>query len=292
MVILTCPFEPPKPKTTHTVAIKTVEQYIELAKQEQDYFLKMIKLVKDSGANLVICQWGFDDEANHLLLANDLPAVRWVGGVEIELIAIATGGRIVPRFEQITPQKLGRAGLVKEISIGTTKDRMILIENCANSKAVTIFVRGGNKTIIEEAKRSIHDALCVGRNLIRDNRIMYGGGSVEISCSLAVSRTADKISSIEQYAVRAFADALESIPLALAENSGFSAIETLSEVKHHQIKDNNPYLGIDCMNKGTLDMKEQHVIEGYNAKRQQFLLATQVVKMILKIDDVLKEGTV
>jgi len=292
MVILTCPFEPPKPKTTHTVAIKTVDQYNDLAKQEQEYFLKMIKLVKDSGANLVICQWGFDDEANHLLLANELPAVRWVGGVEIELIAIATGGRIVPRFEEITPQKLGKAGLVKEISIGTTKDRMIIIENCANSKAVTIFVRGGNKMIIEEAKRSIHDALCVARNLIRDNRIMYGGGSVEISCSVAVSRAAEKISTIEQYAVRAFADALESIPLALAENSGFSAIETLSEVRHRQIKEKNPFLGIDCMEKGTLDMKEQHVIEGYISKRQQLLLATQVVKMILKIDDVLKEGSV
>jgi len=292
MVILTCPFEPPKPKTTHTVAIKTVEQYTELHKREQEYFINMDKMVKDSGANMVICQWGFDDEANHLLLANELPAVRWVGGVEIELIAIATGGRIVPRFEEITPEKLGKAGVVREISFGTTKDRMIVIEDCANSKAVTIFIRGGNKMIIEEAKRSIHDALCVCRNLIRDNRILYGGGSVEISASLAVSKAADKISTIEQYAVRAFADALDSIPLALADNSGLPAIQTLSEVKYRQVQENNPRLGIDCLNKGTCDMKEQFVIEGLQSKRQQILLATQVVKMILKIDDVLKEGSV
>jgi len=252
----------------------------------------MVKAVKDSGANMVICQWGFDDEANHLLLANDLPAVRWVGGVEIELIAIATGGRIVPRFEEITPEKLGKAGLVKEISFGTTKDKMIVIEQCANSKAVTIFIRGGNKMIIEEAKRSIHDALCVSRNLIRDNRILYGGGSVEISASLAVSKAADNISTIEQYAVRAFADALDSIPLALAENSGLPSIQTLSEVKFRQVQENNPRLGIDCLNKGTWDMKEQHVVEGLQSKRQQILLATQVVRMILKIDDVLKEGSV
>jgi len=90
----------------------------------------MVKRVKDTGANLVICQWGFDDEANHLLLTNQLPAVRWVGGVELELIAIATGGRIVPRFQEVSAEKLGRAGRVREVAFGTTKDRMIVIEEC------------------------------------------------------------------------------------------------------------------------------------------------------------------
>lgn len=94
---------------------------------EQDYFVDMVKKVKDSGANVVLCQWGFDDEANHLLMQNDLPAVRWVGGVEIELLAIATNGRIIPRFEEITPEKLGKAGLIKEISFGTSNERVILI---------------------------------------------------------------------------------------------------------------------------------------------------------------------
>jgi T-complex protein 1 subunit epsilon len=103
VVILTCPFEPPKPKTKHGIEIKTVEDYEKLQKMEQEYFTDMIKMVKDSGANVVLCQWGFDDEANHLLMTNNLPAVRWVGGVEIELLAIATGARIIPRFEEITP---------------------------------------------------------------------------------------------------------------------------------------------------------------------------------------------
>ena len=92
MCILTCPFEPPKPKTKHKLDITSKEAYDKLYKHEQEYFATMVKQVKDSGANLVICQWGFDDEANHLLLQNKLPAVRWVGGVELELIAIATGG--------------------------------------------------------------------------------------------------------------------------------------------------------------------------------------------------------
>ncbi len=105
--------------------------------------------------------------------------------------------------------------------------------------------------IVEEAKRSVHDALCVTRNLIRNNSIIYGGGSVEISCSLAVSRAADKIAGLEQYAIRAFADALEAVPTALAENSGLNAIETLSDLRSRQINENNPRLGVDCNQHGT-----------------------------------------
>lgn len=288
--ILTAPFEPPKPKTKHTSEITSADQYKKLAELEQKYFIDMVKQVKDSGANLVLCQWGFDDEANHLLLQNHLPAVRWVGGVELELIAIATNGRIVPRFQEISKEKLGHAGVVREIGFGTTKDKMIVLEECVNSKAVTVLIRGGTKMVVDEAKRSLHDALCVTRNLIKDSAIIYGGGSVEISCSLAVSQAADKISSLEQYAVRAFANALDQIPIALAENSGLAPIENLAELKARQIAEKNPRLGIDCNNAGTNDMKEQHVFDALIAKKQQFLLATQVVKMILKIDDVIKSG--
>jgi len=144
--------------------------------------------------------------------------------------------------------------------------------------------------IVEEAKRALHDALCATRNLIKNNTVVYGGGSAEISCSLAVSQAADKISTLEQYAVRAFADALDVIPLALAENSGLSPIETLAEVKSRQVSEKNSRLGVDCNQKGTNDMKVQGVYDSMISKKQQFLLATQVVKMILKIDDVIKSG--
>merc|ERR1712106_208378 len=216
----------------------------------------------------------------------DLPAVRWVGGPEIELIAIATGGRIVPRLSGLTPEKLGTAGLVRELTFGTTKDKMLVIEECKNSKAVTIFLRGGTRMIIEAAKRSMHDALCVVRNLVRDNRVVYGGGASEISCALAVSKEADNIKTIEQYAFRSFADALEQIPLALAENCGLAPIETLTDIKSRQVSENNPALGVNCMELGSNDMKEQSVIETLHSKKSQIQLATQLVKMILKIDDV------
>lgn len=288
--ILTCPFEPPKPKTKHKLDITSKDAYDRLYQREQEYFTSMVKQCKDSGANLVICQWGFDDEANHLLLQNELPAVRWVGGVELELIAIATGGRIIPRFQEIAAEKLGKAGRVREVAFGTTKERMLVIEDCSCASAVTVLIKGGNKMIVEEAKRSLHDAMCVVRNLVKDNRVVYGGGSAEIACSIAVSEYADSVSGIEQYAIRAFADALEDIPMALAENAGLSPINQVTTIKSRQLAEGNHRLGVDAMQKGSNDMKEHLVFETLIGKQQQIQLASQVVKMILKIDDVIAYG--
>ena len=223
--ILSCPFEPPKPKTKHGLEIKSAEDYEKLYKMEQQYFVDMVQKVKDSGATVVICQWGFDDEANHLLMHHKLPAVRWVGGVEIELLAIATGARIIPRFEEITPEKLGKAGVIKEFQFGTSNDKVMLIQDCVHSKAVTVLIRGGSRTICDEAKRCLFDAICVVRNMIKNNYVVGGGGATELACAIEVAKEADKIEGIEQYAVRAFADALEEIPMTLAENSGFNPIE-------------------------------------------------------------------
>jgi len=307
LCILTCPLEPPKPKTKHKLQIDSAEAYEELYEQEQEYFREMIQKIKDSGANLVICQWGFDDEANHLLLQQELPAVRWVGGVEIEHIAIATGGRIVARVEELTPDKLGTAGKVKQISMGTNnsrqQDRILILEDCANQKAVTVLVRGGNKMIVDEAKRSLHDAMCVVRNLVKDNRVVYGGGSAEISCSLAIKKHADTVTGVDQYAIRAFADALDDIPLALAENAGLSPIEEVTSIKSRQVKEGNSTIGLGLLphdqteksmkssnDDHSMDMKELGVFETLIGKQQQMQLAAQVVKMILKIDDVISQG--
>uniref|UniRef100_A0A7S4NKB9 T-complex protein 1 subunit epsilon n=1 Tax=Paramoeba aestuarina TaxID=180227 RepID=A0A7S4NKB9_9EUKA len=287
LAILTCPFEPPRPKTKHTIAIESVEDYNKLHRIEQDYFRTQIAACQEAGCDLILCQWGFDDEANSLLYTNKLPAVRWVGGVEIELLAIATNAHIVPRFEHLDKSKLGFARKVEEVTFGTTRDRMIFVEGSDDSKAVTIFLRGGNSMMLEEAKRSVHDALCVIRNLIRDPSIVYGGGSAEMACALHVSKKADEISTVEHYAVKAFSDALDAIPLALAENSGLNPIQSLTEMKALQVESQNPHHGIDCMSKGTSDMKSQKVFETLAGKKAQLRLATQVVQMILKIDDVI-----
>uniref|UniRef100_A0A2K6KY03 Uncharacterized protein n=1 Tax=Rhinopithecus bieti TaxID=61621 RepID=A0A2K6KY03_RHIBE len=147
---------------------------------------------------------------------------------------------------------------------------MLVIEHCKNSRAVTILIREGNKMIIEEVKRSLHDALYVITNLIHDNRVAYGGGFAEISCALAVS---------QEYTMRAFADVL-----------GMNPIQTMTKVRARQVKEMNPTLGTDCLHKGTNDMKQQHVIEILISKKQQISFATQMVRMILKIDDIHKPG--
>jgi T-complex protein 1 subunit epsilon len=164
---------------------------------EQKYFTDMVKRCKDSGADVVLCQWGFDDEANHLLMKHGLPAVRWVGGVEIELLAIATGARIIPRFQEITPEKLGKAGYIKEMTFGTSNDKVILIQECDKSKSVTVLVRGGSKTICDEARRCLHDAICVVRNMVKNNNVVGGGGATELACAIEVQKEADQISGIE-----------------------------------------------------------------------------------------------
>merc|ERR1711998_177766 len=125
---------------------------------------------------------------------------------------------------------------------------------------------------------------------VRSNKIVYGGVSAEIACSLAVSKESDKTNTIEQYAMRAFGDALEALPMALAENSGLHPISTATEVKSQQTKQNSPYLGVDCLHRGTNDMKSQGVFETLLGKQQQIMLAVQVVRMILKIDDVIQPG--
>lgn len=287
--ILTCPFEPPKLKNKNKIVIKSSEDYKKLVKQEQNYFTQMIQQVKDSGANVAMCQWGFDDEANHLLLQNDLPAVRWLSGVDVELLAIATGARIIPRFQEITPEKLGKAGRVREIEFGTNNDKMLVFEELEGSRAVTILVRGSSRMVVDEANRSIHDALCVIRNMIVDNRVVVGGGASELACSIFLKQEADKVPGIEQYAIRGFSEALETIPLALAENSGMNPIRTLTEARSRQIADKSPAFGVDCLNATVSDMSAIEVYETLASKKQQLQLASQVIKMILKIDDVIEE---
>jgi len=173
---------------------------------------------------------------------------------------------------------------------------MLIIEDPVNTSAVTVLVRGGNKMIVEEAKRSLHDAMCVVRNLIRDSRVVYGGGAAEIACSLAVSKYADTVSGVDQYAIRAFADALDDIPLALAENCGLAPIEEVAAVKSRQIKEGSNVIGIgvnsepDVDGYHSADMRKLGVFETLIGKQQQIQLAAQVVKMILKIDDVISMG--
>ncbi|GCA64975.1 chaperonin Cpn60/TCP-1 family, partial [Kipferlia bialata] len=134
IALLTVAFEPPKLKTKYSLEIDSPEKYKELYAAEQEYFIEQVEMVKKSGANVVFCQWGFDDEANHLLMKAGIPAVRWVSATDLEAIAIATGGSIVGRFEDLSPEKLGSCGVIREVSTGTMADRHIEVLDCPHSQ--------------------------------------------------------------------------------------------------------------------------------------------------------------
>ncbi|KAF7684494.1 T-complex protein 1 subunit epsilon [Astathelohania contejeani] len=285
IAVLACPFEPPKLKTKHDLKISNVEEYEKLDGYEKEKFEEMITCVKQSGANLVICQWGFDDEANSMLMEHSLPAIRWVGGAELEQVAVHTGAQIISRFIDLKKEDLGHAS-VHEEPLGTEDDHIIVVENGVG-KTVTILVRGGNNMAIEEAKRSIHDALCAVRNLIKNKRIVYGGGSNEISCSIFLEKQAGMLKGEERECVLGFGKALEEIPLCLAKNSGYSGVGYISEIRRKQIEENNHFIGVDCFENGKTNMKECGVFDTLNGKIHQLAMATQLVTMILKIDDVI-----
>jgi len=285
--VITCPLEPPKPKSKHELEIENVRAFRELEKTESEFFNNIISQVKKSGANVLVCQWGFDDEGNHLLLRNKISAIRWVSGLELELIAISCGAQIVPRFNEITSSTLGFTGRIREFCIGTEYDRYLIFEDCPLAKSVTILIRGGSDFIIQEAKRAIIDAMAVIKNLIRDNRIVTGGGSTEIACSMRIFDEAEQSIGLKHYVLLAYSEALKTIPYVLAENSGFDAIKLVSSLEKNQRESMNSNLGINC-EKGIIDnMIKIKVFETLISKQQQLQVATQMTNAILRIDNML-----
>jgi len=269
------------------IEINHSDQYEELLKIENRYFVDMVLRCKKSGANLIICQWGFDDEANHLLVLHDLTAIRWVGGVEMELISLSTGANILPRFQELTIDKLGFAKLVMEVFFGTSKNKSVFIESCLNKCAVTILIRGCNKVIINETKRSMTDALYTVRNIIRSKLFCYGGGSSDISCSIAIFKFSNIKSFTKDHVLRCFAIALIQIAITLAENAGLDPLEAIINIKKKQINEGNDYIGLDCTSLLLVDIRDCNILEIYIGKFKQLNLSNQISRLVLKIDDIL-----
>ncbi|WUR02576.1 T-complex protein 1 subunit epsilon (CCT5) [Vairimorpha necatrix] len=286
IALLACPFEPPKLKNKHSLLIKNPEEFKALQNYEKETFLDMIKSLKDAKVDLVMCQWGFDDEANSLLMENNLPAIRWVGGNDLDLIAVHVNGNIISRFEDLKYEDLGQAD-VMEISDGTENEKLIIIQNNKQKKAVTIIVKGGNDMIIEEAKRSLQDGLCAVRNVLINDRLVYGGGASEISTSIFIEQESAKYSGEEQECIIAFSRALEQVPLLLAQNSNFDSLKTLTELRKRQIESKNPFLGVDCLELNENNMKTLNIFDTLSSKISQLQSAVQFVSTILKINDVI-----
>ncbi|TET03764.1 MAG: thermosome subunit [Promethearchaeota archaeon] len=265
--------------------ITSPEQIQQFLDEEERMLRNMVDKIVNSGAKVVVCQKGIDDMAQHFLSKAGIMAIRRVKKSDIEKLSKATGGMIYTNLNDITPEKLGFAGLVEERKI--MNDSWIFIEKCKDPKSVVILIRGGTELIIDEAERAIHDALCVTRDVVEDEKIVGGGGAPEIEAAIQLRKYAQTLGGREQLAVEVFADALDIVPKTLAENAGLDQIDVLMKLRAaHQA--GNKFAGHDLETGDIInDMAAIGVVEPTIVKIQAIKSSTEAASMILRIDDVI-----
>jgi archaeal chaperonin len=252
---------------------------------EENRMLKsMVDKIIASGSNVVVCQKGMDDIAQHYLAKANILAVRRVKESDMNKMARATGARVVNNLDDLTAKDLGAAELVEERKVET--DKWVFIEGCKHPKSVTILIRGGSQRVVDEAERSVHDALMVSKDVLEKPAIVAGGGAPEAYAAWKLREWASTLSGREQLAAEKFAEALEVIPLSLAENAGMDPIDTLTELRSKQSK-GSKWTGVDARNAKVTDMSKLDVVEPLAVKEQIIKSATEAASMILRIDDVI-----
>ena len=269
------------------INIESPEQMDAFLKQEENMIKDMVEKLVAKGANVILCQKGIDDLAQHFLSRKKILAVRRVKKSDMEALAKATGGKVVTNLDDLSAEDLGYAQLVEERKIGD--DKMTFIEGCKNPLAVTILIRGGTERIVEEAERSLHDALCVVGDVVEEPKILAGGGAPEMEVSKVLKEYAESLPGREQLAVMQFAEAFEAIPTTLAENAGLDPIDIISELRAHHEK-GKVWAGVD-VNAGKVgDMEKAGVFEPIVVKKQIIKSCSEAASLILKIDDVIASG--
>jgi len=252
--------------------------------EEERMLKEMADQVSKAGANVLICEKGIDDMALHFLAKSGILAVKSVSSSDMEKLARATGGKIIASVKDLTPEALGEAKLVEEVKIGD--DKLLYVRECKNPKAVTIVIRGGSEHVVAEAERSLHDALCVVRNAVEDGKIVPGGGAPEAEVARQLRSYAVKVGGREQLAIEAYADAVETIPMMLAENSGLDPIDIIVSLRSEHER-NQPYCGVDVFSGKIKNMLDLNIVEPVRVKQQVIKSATEAANMILKIDDLI-----
>lgn len=266
------------------IEITSPDQLQQFLDEEEESIKRMVKSVKDVGANVLFCQKGIDDLAQHYLAKEGIFAIRRVKKSDMKKLAKATGASIVTNLKDLEKGDLGKAGLVHEKVIAD--DHMTFVEEAEKGKAVSLLLRGGTSHVVDELERAIHDALKVVGVAIEDEAILPGGGATEIELKNKLEDYADTIKGREQLAIKAFASALSIIPRTLAENAGMDGIDILMELTAAHEKDGKKTVGIEIISGKISDMVEKKVIEPYRVKSQAIQAATEVANMILRIDDV------
>jgi len=270
------------------ISITDPAQMQAFLQQEETMLTGMVDTIVKSGATVVFCQKGIDDMAQHYLAKKGIYAARRVKKSDLEAIARATGARIVSSLKDLGTSDLGSAGMVEERKIGG--EEMTFIIGCNNPKAVTILVRGGTEHVVDEAKRAITDSIGDVAAALKYGKVVGGGGSPEIEVSRELRKYADSLTGREQLAVQAFADALEIIPRTLSENAGHDPIDMLVQIKAAHDK-GEKWAGIDVFEGSVVDAWKAGVIEPLKIKTQAISSASEVARMVLRIDDVIAGGS-
>jgi len=266
------------------ININSPDQMKMFLEEENKMLKSMVDKITSSGANVAVCQKGIDDVAQHFLAKSNVLTVRRVKESDMTKLSRATGARIVNNLEDLSSKDLGSADLVEERKVET--DKWVFVEGCKHPKAVTILVRGGSQRVVDEAERSIHDALMVTKDVMEKPSIVAGGGSPESYVAGKLREWSSTLSGREQLAAEKFAESLEVIPLALAENAGMDPIDTLTELRSKQTK-GSKWSGIDARSAKIADMSKLDIVEPLSVKEQIIKSATEVASMILRIDDVI-----
>ena len=275
-------FEISKTEFDSELSITDPSKIQEFLDREAGMIQKMVDKVIESGANVVIAQKGIDDIAQHLLAKQNIMAIRRVKKSDMEKLSKATGANILTKIKDLTKEDLGTAGKAYETKVGD--DDMVFIEDCPLAKSVTILIRGGTELVVDEAERSIHDAICVVRNVLEDKKVVPGGGAPEAFVSRKLHKFAESLVGREQLAVQAFAEALEVVPRTLAENSGLDPIDIIVALRTEH-EGGNTKAGIDVAQGKVRNMTD--IVEPLRVKTHAITAASENAQMILRIDDII-----
>lgn len=283
IALLESPLEIEKTEFDAKINIESPDQMKAFLDEEAKMIKDMVDKIASAGANLVVCQKGIDDLAQHFLAKKGIVAIRRVKESDMEKSAKATGAKIITNLDDLNPSDLGFAKVVEERKIG--EDKWVFVEGCKNPKSITLLIRGGTDKVVDEAERSIHDALCVVKDVVEKPKIVAGGGASEIEVVGKLAKWAEKLSGREQLAVRAFAESFEVIPVTLAENGGMEPIDVLAELRSRHDK-GELWAGVDVLGGKVRDMAKLDVFEPLSVKEQIIKSASEAACMILRIDDV------
>jgi len=276
-----------KTETDAQIQITSPDQLQKFLEQEEKILKDMVNKVALSGCNVLFCQKGIDDVAQHYLAKKGILTARRVKKSDMEKLARATGGNIVSNISDLSEDDLGEAGVVEEKKI--SGEEMIFVRDCKNPKAVSILIRAGTEHVVDEVERAIEDAIGAVGSALEIGKIVAGGGAPEEAVSKDLREFAQSYSGREQLAILAFADAMEIIPRTLAENAGLDPIDMLVEIRSAH-EDGKKTYGIDVSLGKIIDMKAKGVIEPLKIKTQAIKSAAEAAEMILRIDDIISAG--